>query len=198
MNSRTTFPAFETAAKGVRGLVTVYYWIAGILFVLSLLALTTEITLRYCFNRSIPESAEVIVIGFVYVYLFGAAALYGRNEDITIDVVYRMLPETFQGWLMLVVHLAVGVTMGVVLFYTLTLIELQGHLLTPVALLPMSIWYWPLVVATASILFTSSIEVWACLIWIASGSRPEVWPRDPQGDVSRREGFNRLTEEEKS
>ena len=183
MTSSTPSKAFTIAARAIRGLVTVEYTVAGLLFVLAMLALTTEITLRYGFDSGFPESAEVIVITFIYVYLLGAAALYGRNEDIAIDFVYRMLPDAFRSWFMLVVHLAIAITMGIVLIYTLDLIKIQGQLLTLVTQLPMEIWWWSLVIASASIVLTSCVEVWACLIWITSGSRPNIWPEDRGEDL---------------
>ena len=170
---------FAAAARAVRVVVAVNLAVAGALFALATVALLVEITLRYGFDTGFPKSHEAVGIAFVYVFLLGAAALYGRNEDIAIDVFYRRLPEPLARWLALFIFLAVAVGMVVVLAYTAEMIHLQGTLKTFLLRISMTVWFWPLAIASASIAFTSLVECWACAIWIKTETRPPVWPEGP-------------------
>jgi hypothetical protein len=50
---------------------------------------------------------------------------------------------------------------------------------TPLLGVPESVKWIPLLFLSASIVFTSLVELWGCVQWIASGTRPLVWTAPP-------------------
>jgi TRAP-type C4-dicarboxylate transport system permease small subunit len=178
---------FEAAARAVRVMTALYLGLAGVLFVLGLALYATEIMLRYVFDTGLPEYYEIVGIGFIYVFLFGAAALYGRSEDIVIDLLYTRLPPPAQRWLAFAVHLAVAATMLLVAVQGWRLAAAQWNIPTPLLEVSEGIKVIPLVLAAASIAFASATEAWACLIWIATGTRHQIWTR-PFFDQSIEQG----------
>ena len=107
----------------------------------------------------------------------GAAALYARNEDIVLEIVYRRLPAPVQRYLVLVIYVAIIVALAVVLDHTFTLIEVQWNLPTPALRVPQAVFAVPVAIASVSIILTSLVECWACILWIGKGNRPPVWPQ---------------------
>jgi TRAP-type C4-dicarboxylate transport system permease small subunit len=169
--------SFSIAAQTVRWLTSAFLFAAGVLFVISLGALILDIILRYGFNSSIIGLHEIVTITFLYVFLFGASALYARNEDIVIEVLWRRFPERTRQWLTLIVYGVVASTMAVVLVETIVLIITQLQVPTPQLRLPLAIMWIPLGFAAISITFGSLVEAWGCIVWIRSGTRLAVWPR---------------------
>jgi TRAP-type C4-dicarboxylate transport system permease small subunit len=131
----------------MRALAWAQLAVASLLFVAAMTLYAAEIVMRGFLNTGYPDYYEVVGIAFIYVFLLGAAALYARNEDIVIDLVYDRLPLSARPWLVLAVYVGIVATMTVVLVHT------------------------------ASIVFTSLVEALGCLIWIGSGTRPRTWPR---------------------
>jgi TRAP-type C4-dicarboxylate transport system permease small subunit len=173
----TAAPAgFQAAARLVRAMTHTYLALAATLFLLGLGLYTTEIVLRYGFRTGIPEYYELVGIGFIWVFLLGAAALYARNEDITIDLLHARLPERARPWLQLAVQLAVAVTMAVVAWYGWDLARRQWRTPTPLLKVSEAVRVAPLVLASASIVLSSLVEAWAALITIQAGRRVRVWP----------------------
>lgn len=177
--------SFLLVAAAVRRLTTAFLAIACTIFAATLVLLSVDVTLRYGFNSSLPGLHEGVAIAFVYVFLLGAAALYARNEDIVLEFVYSRFPAKARRWFLLAIYVAVAVTMAIVLAQTAVLIESQKRIMTSALRVPLSIQWIPLAIAAASITFTSLVEIWACSIWIVSGTRPSVWP-DRGGDQGLR------------
>jgi len=178
---------FAGAARGVRALALAQLAVAGILLTFAMCVNGAEIVMRSFFNTSYPDYYEIVGIAFIYVFLLSAGALYARDEDIAIDMLYNFLPRTARPWWILTVHLLVAITMAVVLFYTWRLIGLQSRTPTPLLGIPEAVKWWPLAFASLSIIYTSLVEVLGCVIWIASGTRPMTWP-EPFFDSEPMEG----------
>lgn len=174
--------AFAVAAWLVRALTFVLLVSAGTLFVVSVGIYATEIVLRGGFRTSFPEYYEIVGIAFIYVFLLGAAALYARNEDIIIDLVYARLPPTHRRYMIAVIYAAIVVTMLTIFIATVELISLVMSTPTPLLGVPEAIKWIPFAIASASIAFSSAVELWAAVIWIATGERPPVW-REPFFDL---------------
>lgn len=168
-------PAFRAAASAVRGLARLELAAAGLLFALAMIALTAEVIARYGFNTTFQHLHEAVTIVFVYVFMLGAAALYARNEDIVITSLYDRLPRRTRELLLLAVYLMTAVVMAVVLVEAINLAQRQWRLPTPSMRVPRGVYGLAVATAAASILFTSLVECWACLIGLKSGTRPLVW-----------------------
>ena len=167
---------FSRAARAVRVLAWVQLTAAGVLLVEGMCVNGAEIVMRSFLNTSYPDYYEVVGISFIYVFLFSAGALYARDEDIVINMLYDFAPRPAKPWWVLTVHILVAATMAVVLFYTARLIGLQSRTPTPLLGIPEAVKWWPLSAASVSIIYTSLIEALSCALWIRSGTRPKTWP----------------------
>jgi TRAP-type C4-dicarboxylate transport system permease small subunit len=173
--SRREHGAFEIAARLVRGGTWTLLAAAASLFVLSIVVYTIEIVLRGFFFTSFPEYYEIVAFSFIYVYLLGAAALYARNEDVVIELLYNRLPEVLQRWLLLLIQIGIAVTMVTVFIHAVKIIDLQMHTPTPLLGVPEAIKWIPLAIAAAWITLSASVEAWAAIVWIRTGERLRVW-----------------------
>lgn len=167
---------FSTAARGVRALTWVQLVVAGVLLVVGMCVNGAEIIMRSFFNTSYPDYYEVVGIAFIYVFLLSAGALYARDEDIVIGMVFDLTPASVRPWWVMVVHVLVAAGMAIVLSYTIRLIGLQSRTPTPLLGIPEAVKWWPLAFASVSIIYTSLVEACSCALWIRSGMRPKTWP----------------------
>ena len=179
MNEAIGSRGFQAAARVVRTLTWAQLALAGVLFILSLGLYTAEVVMRTYFNTGYPEYFEVVGFAFMYVFLLGAGGLYARNEDIMIEAIYHRLGERARMWLVSMVYVAMVVTMAVIFYHTWKLIGLQMNTPTPLLGVPESVKWIPLLFLSASIVFTSLVELWGCVHWIAGGTRPLVWTAPP-------------------
>lgn len=176
MSARSASLAFGAAARIVRVLTAVYLAVAGATFVLALALYSAEIVMRAFFNTGFPEYYEIVGTAFIWVFLLGAAAMYGRDQDIVIELVQRRLPGRAGAWLELLVHAAIVATMAVTAEAGWRLAEAQWNVPTPLLEISESIKFLPLVVASVSIALSSGVQAWSCAIGLQTGKRPPVWP----------------------
>jgi TRAP-type C4-dicarboxylate transport system permease small subunit len=167
---------FAVAARTVRVLAWTQLAAAGLLFVGAMLVYGAEIVMRGFLNTSYPEYYEVVGISFVWIFFLSAAALYARDHDVVIDMVFKHVPARVKPWWVFVVQVAIAATMVLTLVYTLQLIGLQSRTPTPLLRVPEAIRWWPLAVASASMVLSSLVEAWACVVWAMTGEKPKVWP----------------------
>jgi TRAP-type C4-dicarboxylate transport system permease small subunit len=172
---------FPVLAKGTRVLTAACLALSVFLFAASLAIMAAEIVLRYAFNHPLQHVGEAVIIAFIYVYLVGGAALYARNEDISLDYLFRKLGVKPQAIWLLVIYLAIAATMAVILVQTMMLINVQRGVLTPALRLPLGIEHAALVAGAAVICYASLVEAIGCWIWFRSGSRPPVFLSPGQG-----------------
>jgi TRAP-type C4-dicarboxylate transport system permease small subunit len=166
--------AFAALDRFRRLLGAAALWMAVALFGISMLLLSADIVMRYAFNAPMAYVSEVVTIAFIYVYLLGAAALYARNEDLFLDLLYnRVGPRLRQVWLLLI-YLGVAATMLVTLEVTIQLMVLQRHMPTPLLRIPLIVEHGALVACCVVILVSSLVDALGCLIWLRSGREP--WP----------------------
>lgn len=175
MTNDATLRAFSHAARLVRLLTWFHLTVSGTLFLASTTALAVDVVRRYVFSAPIAGLHETVTLAFTFVFLMGAAALYARNDDIVLELVYRRLPAWLRRYLVLAVYLAIIAALAVVLQQTLRLIAIQWSLPTPALRVPQGIFAVPVAIASVSIILTSVVECWACVLWIRTGIRPSVW-----------------------
>jgi TRAP-type transport system small permease protein len=169
---------FAPGASIVRLVTYLMLTICGVITVIALCALSAEIILRYAFNAPMEYVHEATMIGFTFVYLLGAAALYARNDDIIIEYFFNFLPATPARILILIIYLATAAVMILLFVQTIALMDRQLNVPTPSLRLPLAIYGLPLAIMSAFIAFCSFVEAWACAQWIRTGIRPVVWPED--------------------
>jgi TRAP-type C4-dicarboxylate transport system permease small subunit len=172
---------FAAAARAVRVITGLQLCAAGLLFIGATIVYAAEIVMRGFLNTGYPDYYEVVGFAFIYIFMFGASALYARNQDITIDMLYVLVPLRMQKVWLLIIHLAIAVTMAITLFYTWRLIGLQSTTPTPLLRIPEAVKWWPLAIAAASMVMSSLVEAWSCAIWMNSGTRPKIWPDELLG-----------------
>lgn len=146
--------------------------IAVLLFATGLGLLTSDIALRYLLNRPMAYVSEIVTIGFLYVYMLGAAALYVRNEDIVLDFIYLRFGMRVRAVWLLVIHLAIAATMLVALDATLQMIALQRHVPTPLLRIPLVTQHYAFVAAAAIIMLSSLVNALGCLVALRAGHDP--------------------------
>jgi TRAP-type C4-dicarboxylate transport system permease small subunit len=188
MNADRAPASFSAAARAVRVLAWLQLSLAMLILVAATLVYGAEIVMRSFFNTSYPDYYEVVGISFIYVFLFGAGALYARNEDIVIDTLYGFAPRRAKPWWVMIVHIVVALTMVLVLIYTVQLIGLQRSTPTPLLGIPEAVKWWPLAAVSVSMIYSSLVEAWSCALEIISGTRPKTWPNpmfdhDPAEDA---------------
>ena len=144
------------------------------LFAGCLLLLAADIVMRYAFNAPMAYVSEVVTIAFIYVYLLGAAALYARNEDLVLDLLYRRVGERLRQIWLLLIYLGIAATMAVTLQVTIELMVIQRHMPTPMLRIPLIVEHAALAIASAIILVSSLVDAFGCLVWLRTGREP--WP----------------------
>jgi len=176
--------AFRVLASGTRAATAACLGLCVALFGGALLVLSAEVVLRYAFNHPLQNVSEGVIIAFIWVYSMGGAALYARNDDITLDFFFRRCGARPQAAWLLVVYLAIVATMAVVLVETVKLILVQRGVLTPSLRLPLGIEHAALVVAAAVIAYASAVEALGCWIWLRTERRPRVFDAPDQGVIA--------------
>lgn len=146
--------------------------ICTILFGGCLLLLASDIALRYLLRSPMQHVSEIVTIAFIYVYLLGAAALYARNEDISLDFIFRRFGVSAQAIWLMIIYLGVAFTMAVTLVETISLMDIQKGIKTPSMRLPLGIEHAALAIMSLLILFTSLVDALHCWIWFRRGERP--------------------------
>lgn len=145
-----------------------------VLFGICTALLGVDIFMRYVFEAPMAYVSEIVTIAFIYVYLLGAAALYARNEDLVLDILYnRVGPRMRQVWLLLI-YLGIAATMAVTLWTTVELMILQRNMPTPLLRIPLIVEHAALAAACVVILFSSLVDAVGCCVWMRTGREP--WP----------------------
>jgi len=146
--------------------------LCAIVFAICFLLLVADISGRYIFGYPLQRVSETVTISFIWVFFLGAAALYARSEDISVDALFELMPERIKALWLLAISLAIAVTMALILQETLKLIHVQRRVLTPLLRLPLGVQHAGLAVAAGLIVFSSLIDAFACVVWLARGRRP--------------------------
>jgi TRAP-type C4-dicarboxylate transport system permease small subunit len=162
------------ATSIVRFAANLQLWAAAAIFVACVVFYGVEVFARGLLNRSIPEYFEFVGIGFVYVFLFGAAALYGRDEDIVIGYLFDRAPSHARPWWLLLVHALTAATMAATFVATFRIITLQWTTPTPLLGVPEGVRWIPLAIASASITASALVRTVACAAWLRRGERPTL------------------------
>lgn len=148
--------------------------VAIALFGACLLLLAADIVMRYVFNEPMAYVSEIVTIAFIYVYLLGAAALYARNEDLILDLLYNRMGPGFRPLWLLLIYLGIAATMLVTIDVTVALMAIQRNMPTPLLRIPLIIQHGALVACCVVILISSLVDALGCVVWMRSGREP--WP----------------------
>jgi TRAP-type C4-dicarboxylate transport system permease small subunit len=169
---------FETVARMVRAWTNILIWICGALFCVAISCLVAEVATRFAFHSSIRGVQEIVGLFFLYGFFLGAAALYARNEDVSLTFFIRALPTERRALIACVVALIICTSMSVVAYEATFLMIAQATIYSADLQISESFRFAPLALAAASIAATSLIDAWANVIWMRSGSKPSVWKRE--------------------
>lgn len=167
--------AFDTVARGIRGITRAMLAISGLFFCLAVAGLTADIVSRAMLQSSIRGVDEVVVLLFVWIFMLGTAALYARNGDVALTIVVRTLPPRGRKLAALGVALVIAVSMALVFWQTVLLLWSQRGVVSADLGIPDAARFAPVAIATAFITFTSLVEAWSCAVWLLGGARPSVW-----------------------
>ncbi|MGI4816252.1 MAG: TRAP transporter small permease [Janthinobacterium lividum] len=115
----------------VRGFSRLYLAASGLLFAVSIVLLAVDIVRRDLTGHSIDGVHEFTQLLFLYVYLLGAAALYGRNGDLVVTFITDRLPRPMQHVLGVLVDVLIVVAMVTVGWNTIGLIASEWNLVSP-------------------------------------------------------------------
>jgi TRAP-type C4-dicarboxylate transport system permease small subunit len=157
-------------------LSTVQLVASGTLFVALITVYAIEVFVRNAFGGGFVEYYEIVGIGFLYVFMFGAAALYGRDEDITVSFIFLRAPSGLKAWWVLTVYVLICATTVVLGWESWKLISLQWTTPTPLLGVPESTRVVPVFAASISIAITSGCRIVACIVWLISGTRSQLLP----------------------
>lgn len=83
-------------------------WIASLMFAAVFLIFNYKIFTRYFERNEAVWADEILVILFVWIIFWANAFLLRDRDQITFDVVYRLLPRTAKRWVALARHVLVG------------------------------------------------------------------------------------------
>jgi TRAP-type C4-dicarboxylate transport system permease small subunit len=175
VSAEPNLPAFEAIARIVRAVTRALLAVSAVLFCVALVGLTVDIVMRYSVNSSVRGMQEIVNLLFGWIYMLGVAALYARKGDAAITFFVRTMPAQVQNVIALVVSLIIAASMAIVFYQTAGIIRSQAAITSAELGIPEPLRYLPLTVAAMSIVITSLIDVWACVLWAMTGHRPVVW-----------------------
>lgn len=131
----------EYVQKMVNAVFSVLLKLAGLLLVVMVAIVFTNVVLRYVFNSGIHWSEEVVLVIVVWFTFIAFALGVKENLHININVLPKKLPRFFENFLTILKY-AVEITVGAVLFiYGLKLTRTAAASFLPATGLPNSLTY---------------------------------------------------------
>jgi TRAP-type C4-dicarboxylate transport system permease small subunit len=116
-------------------------WIACAMFAAVFVIFNYKIFTRYFEHDEAVWADEVLVILFVWIIFWANAFLVRDKEQITFDLVYRLLPPPVQRWIALARVLLIGGIFAIALPGSLDYIGFLWREHTPVLNLPLDLVY---------------------------------------------------------
>lgn len=106
--------------------------VGGVCLTITTLVVILNVILRYFFNTGLFWVEEVATTAFVWSVFIGCAAAYKRGMHIGIDVVTRMLPDSLQPAIQLMVHALMIVINGYIFYLSIIFTRASAIKPTPV------------------------------------------------------------------
>lgn len=133
--------------------------VCSVLFVVAVVALITDILLRWAFNSSISGLHEAIIIVFLYGFMLGTAALYIRRGDVVLTLVSDRLDPRLSRWVERAVQAVVAVSMGLVAFHAVGLTFAWHGMRTPALGIPRSIELLPVAISCLIMALNAAVRM---------------------------------------
>ncbi|MBL8697082.1 MAG: TRAP transporter small permease [Alphaproteobacteria bacterium] len=134
-----------------RALMALMATLLGVVVVLS----AVEIVGRNAFKHSSPEAVDVTLSLAILVYLVGYAVLINRDEDVTMDFLYRRFSAGVRRAIDLLTALAVLAFFVLLAFKSVKLFQLGLNSLHPVFPVPHGVVALPVVIAAVACTITA-------------------------------------------
>lgn len=106
--------------------------VGGFFLTITTLVVILNVILRYFFNTGLFWVEEVATTAFVWSVFIGCAAAYKRGMHIGIDVLTRLLPDSIQPAIEVVVHLLMIVINGYIFYLSIIFTRASAIKPTPV------------------------------------------------------------------
>ena len=119
-----------------------------------------QIVLRYVFNSPSSWSEEAVRFLFVYASFIGAGIGIMEHSHIGIDILVNMLPEKYRKGAHIVIHAAISVFGGVLIYAAEPLLRMTKRQLSPALKIPMNYIYFSTMLFGALCIIFSLYEIW--------------------------------------
>lgn len=137
------------------------------------LVVLAQVVFRYVLSHPLPWSEELARYLMVWVACLAASEAYARGNHVGVTLIVNAVRPSLHKIMTLIIHLAVCVLMGVVVYQGFILSYMQTSQRSPALELPMT---WPYL----------AVPVGACLIFIQAAAlffKQMTEPPSPGGDV---------------
>jgi TRAP-type C4-dicarboxylate transport system permease small subunit len=94
-----------------------FAWLAGVLMMFSLLAVCTDVVMRYFFNRPIPGVLQFSEYSLLYIPFLAAAYVLREDSHIKIDIVLNRLNPKAQSLINMVTSILGSVVLLILAYY---------------------------------------------------------------------------------
>ena len=106
--------------------------VGGFFLTVTVLVVILNVILRYFFHTGIFWVEEVATSAFVWSVFVGCSAAYKRGMHIGIDVVTSLLPDAFQPYIKLMVHVLMIIINGYIFYLSIIFTQASSIKTTPV------------------------------------------------------------------
>ncbi|MDP3911822.1 MAG: TRAP transporter small permease [Gemmatimonadales bacterium] len=131
----------------------------GLLMLLLLGLVSAQVVMRYLFNAPLVWSEELARMTFVYLTFIGAGLAFHRGENLRLPILTDALPRRGRLWLRAATSLAEIGFMGVVVGYSVPLLQRLSRAHTPALEWSMATFYAGAVVGGAVILIAAVADL---------------------------------------
>jgi len=129
-------------------------------FVFSLVALVfTNVILRYVAGSGINAAEEISRILFVWITFVGAAVAFRHNEHLGYDTFVKKLPDRYQNAINLAVSISTVIILVIIVFGAYKLGYLGLHTRSPATSVPLVIFYIPILIMSAYMIYIESGKI---------------------------------------
>ena len=151
-----------------RLMLPVIFALGGIMLVVVL----AQVVFRYVLAHPLPWSEELARYLMIWVACLAASEAYAKGSHVGVTLIVNAIRPSLRKIMILIIHLAVCVLMGVIVYQGFALSLMQVDQLSPAMELPMT---WPYI----------AVPVGACFIFIQAAALffKQVAEPSPGGDA---------------
>ena len=143
-----------------RWLKTAANVIGGGLFLTMFAVFVIQIAARFLFNKPIAWTDELAVILYVWIILWGCAAIVPEREHVVFDLVWNSVPRRARQVMRIVGNLLIGGVALAALPATWDYVRFMAREGTPVLNLPFMWVFFPFVLLMASLAIRAVWSIW--------------------------------------